>query len=269
VTLPPLAPDGLSLETIVPPIVLIAAEADEVRAAVARALRAYGVRQLEASPRVRAVQTAARVIPDVILVVADQLLNEPATLISELRASATTRDTPIVVRLAAGARATSDTLMMAGADRVLADGPESAALAGAVFRLSEITSQRRAIREIRRNLAALARPTLVQVGSAIQESKTAMIAADSSGRIMAINDRFVAATGFSRDEVIGQPIWDFLQAGSGRDLQANWTAFLLVGALQGGCLLRRKHTSAGPVEVHLASEIVKNCHVAAVVSSVR
>jgi PAS domain-containing protein len=259
----------LSLETIVPPIVLIAAEADEVRTAVGRTLRAYGVRQLEGSPRARVMQTAARIVPDVILVIADQQLKEPATLITELRTSTTTRDTPIIVRLAAAGRATSDTLMMAGADRVLSEGPESGALAGTLFRLAEITSQQRAIREVRRALAPLPNPTLMQLASAIQHSKTTMVAADSSGQCIAMNDGFVTATAFSRDDVFGQPIWDFLQGGNGRDLRANWGTFLVVGTFQGSCMLRRKYSSPAPADVHVAAHLLRNIHVAAIQPAVR
>jgi PAS domain-containing protein len=259
----------LSLDTIVPPIVLIAAEADEVRSAVVRSLRASGVRQLEASPRVRVVQTAARLVPDVILVVADQQLKEPAALITELRTSAATRDTPIVVRLAVGGRATSDALMMAGADRVLTDGPESGALAGALFRLSEITAQRRAIRDARRALALVARPTLVQLATAIQQQKLAMIATDSRGRCMATNDALVTATAFSREDVLGRPIWEFLQAGGGRDIRSNWSTFLVVGTFQGACNLRRKFASPAPVQVFLAAEVLPGCHLAAAALNVR
>jgi PAS domain-containing protein len=235
-----------------------------VRSTVARSLRTYGVRRLEGSPRARVMQMAARLIPDVILVIADQHLKEPATLITELRTSSTTRDTPIVVRLASGGRATSDALMMAGADRVLAEGPDTAALPGALFRLAETTSPRRAIREVRRALAAVANPTLVQLASALQQSKTMMVAADSSGRCAAINDGFVTATAYARDDVIGQPVWDFLQPGNGRDIRANWRTFLVVGIFQGACLLRRKYAQPAPVQVFLASDVLPGYHVAAV-----
>jgi len=254
----------LSSDTIVPPIVFVSAEADEVRTAVSRTLRAYGVRQLDGSPRARAVATAARMVHDVILVIADQQLKDPAALVTQLRVLPATRDTPIVVRLGPGARATSDTLLAAGADRVLNDGPESAALAGTLFRLSDITPQRRAIRELRRRLAPLTTPTLAHLTSALQQFRTLMIAADSTGRCVALNDAALMATAFSREDVIGHPVWKLLEAANGRDLRANWSTLLVVGALQGPCTLRRKYASPAPVQICVAAHVVQDVHVAAI-----
>jgi len=234
---------------------------------MARTLRAYGVRQLEGAPRSRAVQAAARAIPDVILVLADQLLKEPAVLVTELRAHAATRDTPILVRLSADGRASADTLLMAGADRVLPDGPETAALAGALFKLSDVSVQQRAIRDVRRRLAPVAHPTLVHLAAAMQDVKTIMIAAESTGRCVAANDGFVTATAFSRDDILGHALWNFVHANGGRDLRANWDTLLVVGSFQGPCALRRKYAGPAPADVYVAAHVLRDIHLAAISSA--
>lgn len=243
---------------------LIAAEAEEVRAAIVRTLRGYGVRRVEGAPRERAVEAAARIIPDVILIVADQQMKEPVALVSELRANPRTRETPILVRLAPGGRATGDALMMAGADRVLNDGPESAALTGALFRVADVSAERRAVRDVRRRLATLKTPTLTQLADALQASMLALVAADSSGRCAALNDPLVAATAFARNDVIGRPLWDILESGVGRDLRTSWTTFLLVGTFQSRCALRRKYSSPTPADVYLSAHVVRDLHVAVI-----
>lgn len=235
-----------------------------MRTVVVRMLRGYGVRRIEGAPRVRAVQTAARVVPDVVLIVADQQMKGPVALVTELRANPRTRESPIVVRLAAGGHATSDALLVAGADRVFNDGPDSAALTSALFRIADVNPEGRAVRDVRRRIAAAVAPTLTQLAEALQESTLALVAADSSGRCAALNDSLVAATAFARDDVIGRPLWDILETGGGRDLRAGWTTFLVVGTFQSRCLLRRKYASPAPAEVYLSAHVVGDLHVAAI-----
>jgi PAS domain-containing protein len=257
----------LPIDTLSPPVVLIAGEGDEVRVALARTLRAYGVRQIDSAPRARALAAAARIVPDVILIVADEHLKEPTTLVTELRASAAVRDTPVLVRLSRGGRATSDALLMAGADKVLVDGPESAALAGTLFRLADVSPPHRAIRDVRRRLAPLPNPTIVQLAAAMQDMKTMTIAADARGRCMAMNDGVVTATAFARDDIIGRAIWDILQPGNGRDVRTSWETLRVVGSFQGTCLLMRKYSAAVPVEVYIAAHVLRDVHVAAISSA--
>ncbi len=254
----------MTRDALAPPVVLIAAEADETRSSVVRMLRGYGVRRVDAAPRARAVDAAARLVPDVILVVADQLLKDPVALVAELRASVRTREVPIVVRLATGGRATSDALLMAGADRVLNDGPESAALAGALVRLADVSPERRAIRDLRRRLAVVVGPTLTQVAAALQDARLALVAADSSGRCVAVNDPLVAATAFARDDVIGRPLWNLVDTSEGRDLRTSWTTFLLVGTFRSRCALLRKYTGPAPAEIYLTAHVLSDLHVAVI-----
>jgi PAS domain-containing protein len=254
----------LPSDTLVPPVVLIAAEAEEVRAGMVRTLRGYGVRRVEGAPRLRAVDAASRIVPDVVLIVADQQMKEPVALVAELRANPRTREAPIVVRLAAGGRATGDALLMAGADRVLSDGPESAALAGALFRVADVSPERRVVRDVRRRVGTSAAPTLTDLAAALQDSPIALLAADSSGRCAAMNDPIVAATAFGRDDVIGRPLWEIIEAGAGRDLRASWTTFLLVGTFQSRCALRRKYSASAPAEVYLSAHVIRDLHVAVV-----
>jgi len=261
---PPLAPRWLPSDLLVPPVVLIAAETEEVRAAIIRTLRGYGVRRVESTPRVGAVEAAARIVPDVILIVVDQQMKEPVALVTELRANPRTREAPIVVRLATSGRTTSDALLVAGADRVLNDGLESAALTGALFRVADVSPERRAIREVRRRLGIVCTPTLTQLADALQESTLALVAADSSGRCAALNDPLVTATAFARDDVIGRPLWEILEAGGGRDLRVSWTTFLLIGTFQSRCALRRKYSSPAPAEVYLSAHVARGLHVAAI-----
>lgn len=254
----------MSSDTLVPPVVLIAAEADEVRTGVVRTLHGYGVRRVDAAPCARLIDTASRLVPDVILVVADPQMKDPVALIAELRASPRTREVPVVVRLGPGGRATSDALLMAGADRVLNDGPESAALAGALVRLADVSPERRAVRELRRRLAAVTAPTLTQLAAALQDAHHALVAADSSGRCAALNDPLIAATAFGRDDVIGHPLWALVDTSAGRDLRTSWTTFLLVGTYHSRCALRRKYTGPAPAEIYLSAHVLHDLHVAVI-----
>jgi len=229
-----------------------------------RSLRGYGVRRVEGAPRARAVEAAARIVPDVILIVADPQMKEPAALVAELRASPRTREAPIVVRLAAGGRATSDALLMAGADRVLNDGSQSAALTGALFRVADVSPDLRAIRDVRRRVAATTSPTLTQLAEALQASALSLIAVDSSGRCAAMNDRIITATAFGRDDVLGRPLWELLEPGGGRDLRTSWSTFLLVGTFQSRCALRRKYSKSAPAEVYLSGHVLRDLHVAVI-----
>ncbi|HZT75399.1 MAG TPA: PAS domain-containing protein [Vicinamibacterales bacterium] len=251
-------------DTFVPPVVLVAAEAEEVRADIIRSLRGYGVRRVEGAPRARAVEAAARCVPDVILIVADQQMKDPVALVTELRASPRTREAPIVVRLGPGGRSTSDGLLVAGADRVLNDGPESAALTGALLSVADVSPDRRAIRNVRRRVAAQRAPTLTQLADALQDSMLALLAADSSGRCAAMNDPLVAATAFARDDVIGRPLWEILEPGNGRDLRTSWATFLVVGTLQSRCALKRKYSAPAPAEVYLSAHVLRDLHVAVI-----
>lgn len=226
-----------------------------------RTLRGYGVRRVEGAPRARVIDAAMRLVPDVILVVADQQLKEPVALIADLRASARTREVPIVVRLASGGRATSDSLLMAGADRVLNEGPESAALAGALVRLADVSPERRAIRDLRRRLATLGSPTLAQLAAVLQDATLALVAADSSGSCAAMNDALVAATAFGRDDVLGRPLWTLVDTANGRDLRSSWTTFLLVGVYRSRCTLRRKYSGPAPAEIYLSAHVLPDLHV--------
>ena len=243
---------------------LISAEAENVRADLVRTLRGYGVRRVEGSPRVRTLEAAARIVPDVILIVADQQLKEPVQLVAELRASPRTREAPIVVQLGVGGHATSDALLVAGADRVLNDGSESALLPGVLFHVADVSPDRRAIRDVRRRIASVGAPTLMQLAEALQESMAPLVGADASGRCAAMNDALVAATAFSRDDVIGRPLWEIVEAGTGRDLRANWSTFLLVGTFQSRCLLRRKYAEPAPAELYLSAHVVRDLHVAVI-----
>jgi len=229
-----------------------------------RTLRGYGVRRVESAPRLRTVEAAARIVPDVILIVADQQMKEPVALVTELRSSPRTREAPIVVRLSTGGRATSDALLMAGADRVVNDGPEAASLTGALFRVADISPERRVVRDVRRRLAAFGAPTLTQLAEALQESTVALIATDASGCCVALNDPLVAATAFSRDDVIGRPLWEIVEAGGGRDLRTSWSTFLLVGTFHSRCALRRKYSAPAPAEIYLSAHLARDFHVAVI-----
>ena len=229
-----------------------------------RSLRGYGVRRVEGAPRARTVEAAARIVPDVILIVADAQMKEPVALVTELRASPRTREAPIVVRLAVGARATSDALLRAGADRVLNDGPESAALTGALFRVADVSPELRAIRDVRRRVAATSTPTLTQLADALQASMLALVATDSAGCCAAMNDPLITATAFGRDDVLGRPLWELIEPGGGRDLRTSWATFLLVGAFQSRCALRRKYSASAPAEVYLSAHVLRDLHVAVI-----
>jgi len=125
----------------------------------------------------------------------------------------------------------------------------------------------RAIRDVRRRLAALASPTLVQLATALQDVKTTMIAADSSGRCVAANDAFVTTTAFTRDDILGHAVWNFVQSNGGRDLRTNWATLLVVGSFQGQCALRRRYAGPAPADVYVAAHVLRDIHVVAISSA--
>ncbi len=231
---------------------------------VVRVLRGLGLRRVEAAPRDGAIDAAALTVPDGIVVIADRQLRDPVALVGQLRADPRTRESPLLVRLSIGGRATGDALLMAGADRVLSDGPDWSLLASALLHLADIAVERRAVRDLRRRLAPIAAPTLAHVADALQLMAVPLFGVDPSGRCTAMNDALVAATGFSRGDVIGRPIWDIVAPGGGRDLRSSWPTFVLVGSLHGRCALQRKAQPATSAVIYMSAHVTRDVHAAAI-----
>jgi PAS domain-containing protein len=256
---------------------MVVAEADAVRTAVACMLRTYGVKRIEVAARACAFETAARRVPDVLLLVADQHLKDAAAAIQQLRADLTTREIPIVVALTASSRVSADALLVAGADKVVFESPDAASLVSTLLLLSDVPPHRRAVRELRRLLTPIreraiaeqADPSAIrvrtgQIGSCLQQFRTSLLAADSTGKCVAANQAACNATGLTRDELLGRPLWAIVEAGAGGDLRAGWSTFLVVGAFHGRCALRRRYGAPVAADIYASAHLLPDLHAAAV-----
>ena len=267
----------MAAHAVVPPSLLIVAERDDVRVALEQTLRLYGVRHVRAVTDSQAIATAGRMIPDVILVAADQQIEKSAALIRDLRADLVTRHTPIVARVGATAQSSTDSLRGAGADRVLLATSEPATLINTVIRLSDVPEPCRALRELRRSLAGIrqraadsrkdapaARVRTAQLSSALQQFRLCMFAAESNGTCVAVNATTSAVTGLSREEIVGKQLWDIVRLTTSRDLRTSWSTILVVGALSGPCVIRHRDGGTLTADMCAAAAILPDLHVAAI-----
>jgi PAS domain-containing protein len=264
-------------DTIAPPVLLIASDQADVRSGLAVTLTSHGLRHIESVSLARAIDAAARVIPDVALVVADEAVDYAPPVIRQLREDIATRHTPIVVRIASTRQEAVDTLLGAGADRVLFTTADPATVVNTVIRLSAVTPPCRALRELRRSLAEVRARTLAQatnaaavrtrqgqLAAALQQFRMSMIASDSSGRCVAVNAAACRVSGFSRDELVGEPMWHLALRGAGRGLRAGWSSLLVVGMFEGRCELRRKTGAPVAADLYAAAHVLPDLHVAAI-----
>ena len=267
----------MASHAVVLPTLLIAAERDDVRSSLEQMLRLYGVRQVQSVPEAQALATASRMVPDVIIVGAEQKIEHAAALIRDLRANLVTRHTPIVARVGATSQSSADSLRSAGADRVVLATSEPSTLINTVIRLSDVPEPCRALRELRRSLAgirqragdtrtdaAAARVRTSQLSSALQQFRLCMLAVESSGRCVGVNATTSAVTGLSRDEIVGKDLWDFVRSTTNRDLRTSWPTILVVGALSGPCVIRKRDGGTLPADMCAAAAILPELHVAAI-----
>jgi PAS domain S-box-containing protein len=267
----------LSSHAVVPPTLLIVAEREGLRSALAQTVRLYGVRHVHTAPNAQACASAARIIPDVILIASEQQTERSAAIIRDLRADLVMRHTPIVARVSDPSETVSDSMRTAGADRVLVATSEAAALINTIIRLSDVPAPCRALRELRRSLTAIRQRTIdqrtdasaarvrtAQLASAIQQFKVCMIAAESTGTCVAANQFTTVITGLTRDEIVGKRVWDVVLPGTGRDLRTNWSTVLVVGAINGPCALRRRGGGSMAAQMYAAAAILPDLHVAAI-----
>src|SRR2546426_230400 len=113
----PPATGCLPSHDVVTPTLLIVAERDELRSALAQTVRLYGVRNVQTVAGAHACAAAARMIPDVIIVASDQQTEKSAGVIRDLRTDLVTRHTPIVARVAEPSQTATDALRVAGLSR--------------------------------------------------------------------------------------------------------------------------------------------------------
>jgi len=273
----PPATGCLPSHAVVTPTLLIVAERDELRSALAQTVRLYGVRNVQTVAGAQACAAAARMIPDVIIVASDQQTEKSAGVIRDLRTDLVTRHTPIVARVAEPSQTATDALRVAGADRVVVATSEASTLINTIIRLSDVPAPCRSLRELRRSLTVIRQRTIdqrtdmsaarvrtAQLASALQQFKVCMLAAESTGLCVAANATTTAVTGLSREEIVGKRLWDVVLPGTGRDLRTNWSTVLVVGALNGPCALRRRDGGSVAAEMYAAACILPDLHVAAI-----
>ena len=106
----PPATGCLPSHAVVPPTLLIVAERDELRSALAQTVRLYGVRNVQTVTGAEACAVAARMIPDIIIVASDQQTEKSACVIRGLRTDLVTRHTPIVARVGEPSQIASEAL---------------------------------------------------------------------------------------------------------------------------------------------------------------
>lgn len=108
------------------------------------------------------------------------------------------------------------------------------------------------INRLRRRLRGLPYATMV---AALQESLEALgvsaVAADNTGRYIAVNEQATVLTGYSRAELLRMTVKDLTPA-MRQDLASDlWPRFIHAGAQSGDYVLQRKDGS--PVGVHYAA----------------
>jgi PAS domain-containing protein len=168
-------------------------------------------------------------------------------------------------------------LLSAGAERVLPATSEPLTLINTIIRLSDVPEPCRALRELRRSLAPMrlrttdqrtdasaGRVRAAQLAAALQPFKISMLAAESNGTCLAVNHAVSAATGLTRDDIVGKQLWDVVLPGTGRDLRVSWSTFLAIGALAGACALRRRDGGSAAAHMYAAAFVLPDLHVAAV-----
>jgi CheY-like chemotaxis protein len=126
---------------VVPPTLLVIAEGDDVRSALAHTVRLYGVRQVQTAADAQAAATASRIIPDVIVISAGQHPDKQAATIRDLRSNLITRHTPIVARVVEPSQSLTESLRSAGADRVVVATSENSTLINTIIRLSDVPAR--------------------------------------------------------------------------------------------------------------------------------
>lgn len=268
----------MSTYTTAAPILLVAGERVDARIAVARTLRSLGLPRIDVTSSALVVDAALRVVPDVLLLLADPPFDRAADAVRQLRTHAAARLTPILVRVGAGGQTGADTLLMAGADAVVPETTDGIALFKAVARLGDATPPARVVRELRRALSAnrpngsqtdgaALRARFARLTQELQQFNTGLAAADSQARCLAVNSALCGLTGATAGELMGRPLWELTVPGLGRDLHAGWSTCLLVGAFDGRCGLRRMDGRTVIADVHAAAHVLPNVHVAAFHSS--
>ena len=266
----------MAAHAIAPPTLLIVDERDDVRTALAHTLRLYGVRHVQSVPDALAAAAAAKMVPDVIVVGADEQIDRSAAVIRAFRADLVTRYTPIVARVAATSQNSTDALRSAGADRVLLATTDTSTLANTVIRLSDVSEPCRALRTLRRSLAGVrqraadsrtdasaVRIRTTQLANALQQFNVCMLAAESNGICVAVNGTLCAVSGLSRTDLVGKQLWDIVSI-TNRDLRMSWPTIPVIGALSGPCLIRRREGAELPGHMCAAAAILPDLHVAAI-----
>jgi PAS domain S-box-containing protein len=78
-----------------------------------------------------------------------------------------------------------------------------------------------------------ATPAIEVLAALISDLPCAAVVADSSGRFVAVNDRAVALTGYSRVEMLRSSVWQITPATDEHDAERLWRAFLVAGTQTG------------------------------------
>jgi PAS domain S-box-containing protein len=109
-----------------------------------------------------------------------------------------------------------------------------------------------------------------QVRHAIAElqqcQRIGILAADDSGRFIAVNNAVCNLTGYSRDELLDMGIWDLSLKRNIEKGQRMWRHFLRAGGFDGEYDLRRKTGELIEVRCIAAAHVTPGLHVATILS---
>jgi len=235
------------------------------------------VRQVRTAADGHATAAAARIVPDVIVISTDRSPDTQTATIRDLRSNPITRHTPIVARVVAPSQTIIDSLRSAGADRVVVAATENATLISTIIRLSDVPAACRALRELRRSLIAVRQRAVdqtadagalrlrtAQLSAALEQFKVCLLAVEPGGRCVAANHATTVVTGVTREEIVGNCIWDVVLPGAGRDLRDSWFTVPIAGTLNGPCALRRRDGGTIAAEMYAAAAVLPDLHVVAI-----
>jgi PAS domain S-box-containing protein len=109
-----------------------------------------------------------------------------------------------------------------------------------------------AISRLRRLLRGLPYATMITtLQDALEGLGVSALAADNSGRYIAVNERASTLTGYSRGELLAMSVKDLTPAMAQDATGRLWSRFIEAGAQAGDYVLERK--DGAPVSVHYAA----------------
>ena len=114
--------------------------------------------------------------------------------------------------------------------------------------------------------ATAIRDLVRQAIAQLQRCPLVILAADDSGRYIAVNDAMCELTGYSQDELLDMHVWDLSITRNVDKDQRTWRHFLRDGGFVGEYHLRRKTEEAITIPCIAVAHVIPGLHVATMAS---